>query len=1316
MTAAASPDVAAQPVTGWVKVSTDPQAWNHWAVGGQALCGAAVPVGAQVVSDRGVNPNAGRQVGPWVRVCRACQSEVLRLAFDLPFRVGQRVVSRSQGMTLRGVIADIFLDLGGQPQLNITRDHPRPPLPDDREMGLELPTDWYRSPAECALLEDKMTATEPKTPRKGSKKAAPSATPEPAPVQASVERPVTFDLGPLQAGDYVIVRTKGTATIGGILRRGDEAGTWHVLTREGEAIFEKGSLEGRDDYPPAVPLRVGDRVMIQTPERRHQRFEVLQEVALNDTVPLRNLGGGEDHPGILARGVRVVTRTRTEDLYADLSLTKFLPAAPEPAEVPVAQEVAPALAEAPFAVGQEVEFVYPFPTENVWTLGTITKVYGPEETSAYRKDFQIKSGKAFYYRVWQDVRLPGAAVADVPMQVSEATTLEQVVVQDPGVAAPVLEVAQEATASVPVAEGWMFPNGSHLAHWGDGTKVLCGRMVPEGTAVEADSDPSAYQEKTCRKCRAALTRQATEIFAKQVGATYRVYARFPDGTEGEGTVYSGKPHPYKGTYGVRRDGDGLIFELEPAALEVRPALRLGDRVWIPGSPSKAPGVITGDYSHEGKPFSVKIRHGDGTDGGGHIANLVRAPAAVQETPPLEVAPAEAPAPEQPKPAFEIPHFDPVPLGLQAIPWNKILPSTLNPRKKFDPVALRELAISIHAKGLQQNLVARPHPERHGMYELAAGERRYRAIGLLTAGFAGEGDAWLEVPQDLLVSVLVQDLDDLALLEIATSENVHRNNFSPLEEADAYAALLDHGATVDGLHDRFGLGKRTIQRRVQIARHLIPELRELYENKKLALNQAEVLALATPSVQAGLLRSHLRHSAQTSPADLRKLISERVFLVSRAQFPRAWYKGKTVSADLFGELGEHFADFDEALGCQVRHAVALAKKDVEKGAPCAEVREGPEAQLYSYIDSPDGGPVYWVNSTTGDLKRYENKRLRTGYDPGEYYFERARVVSTHETPASAPVPAPASAPATPTPQPAPEAPQRYEAVAPAKPSVPPRDSPTYPDPYLVGRWGTDQALLQAAASPQFLHALVILDALDDGWSFPAPAHAACRVLAEASDGALRLDVQGDLCLPEDPTDLDVPETLAQLRAALRALEAAPAEALATVFTFRVLSGLRPDLTEETREVLVERQPFVLTEVYLKACNHEALLEMWASAGLPEEPNAGDEYLRAMLLEEATVLAARGWLPLPLAREAAARSAHEIPFEELYSAAGALLEELSPEQMTTVVSEMGGDPTEYEPEALRQALLESLGDMETDHIRTWSGLWQFRTIPAPAPAQA
>ncbi|WP_158680079.1 ParB/RepB/Spo0J family partition protein [Deinococcus sp. NW-56] len=67
-------------------------------------------------------------------------------------------------------------------------------------------------------------------------------------------------------------------------------------------------------------------------------------------------------------------------------------------------------------------------------------------------------------------------------------------------------VQPEAPAS---AEGWMFPNNSHLAHWGDGQKVLCGRYVPQGTPV-IGSDLFGYADRRCTKCAKALARRTGE--------------------------------------------------------------------------------------------------------------------------------------------------------------------------------------------------------------------------------------------------------------------------------------------------------------------------------------------------------------------------------------------------------------------------------------------------------------------------------------------------------------------------------------------------------------------------------------------------------------------------------------------------------------------------------------------------------------------------------------------------------------------------------------------------------------------------------------
>lgn len=101
-------------------------------------------------------------------------------------------------------------------------------------------------------------------------------------------------------------------------------------------------------------------------------------------------------------------------------------------------------------------------------------------------------------------------------------------------------------------------------------------------------------------------------------------------------------------------------------------------------------------------------------------------------------------------------------------------SPLQPRKEFDPEAIQALASSIKEKGILQPLIVRK--DKNGDYELIAGERRLRAAK----------DAGLtEVP------VIIKDLDDKEVLEIALVENLLRENLSPIEEANAYQSLIDN---------------------------------------------------------------------------------------------------------------------------------------------------------------------------------------------------------------------------------------------------------------------------------------------------------------------------------------------------------------------------------------------------------------------------------------------------------------------------------------------------------------------------------------------
>lgn len=102
-------------------------------------------------------------------------------------------------------------------------------------------------------------------------------------------------------------------------------------------------------------------------------------------------------------------------------------------------------------------------------------------------------------------------------------------------------------------------------------------------------------------------------------------------------------------------------------------------------------------------------------------------------------------------------------------------SPLQPRKEFDAEAIKALASSIKEKGVLQPLIVRKDEKGEG-YELIAGERRLRA-----AKEAGLN----EVP------VIIKELNDREVLEIALVENLLRENLSPIEEANAYQKLIDN---------------------------------------------------------------------------------------------------------------------------------------------------------------------------------------------------------------------------------------------------------------------------------------------------------------------------------------------------------------------------------------------------------------------------------------------------------------------------------------------------------------------------------------------
>jgi ParB family transcriptional regulator, chromosome partitioning protein len=134
-----------------------------------------------------------------------------------------------------------------------------------------------------------------------------------------------------------------------------------------------------------------------------------------------------------------------------------------------------------------------------------------------------------------------------------------------------------------------------------------------------------------------------------------------------------------------------------------------------------------------------------------------------------------------------------------LPVDAIHPNPRQPRRRFEPEATAGLAASLRHQGVLQPVVVRPRSE--GGYELVAGERRWRAAR--------------EAGLDTLPS-LVRDVDDRDTLLLALVENVARENLSPVEEARAYASLVDEfELSLGEVAERVGRSKPSVSNRLRL---------------------------------------------------------------------------------------------------------------------------------------------------------------------------------------------------------------------------------------------------------------------------------------------------------------------------------------------------------------------------------------------------------------------------------------------------------------------------------------------------------------------
>lgn len=162
-----------------------------------------------------------------------------------------------------------------------------------------------------------------------------------------------------------------------------------------------------------------------------------------------------------------------------------------------------------------------------------------------------------------------------------------------------------------------------------------------------------------------------------------------------------------------------------------------------------------------------------------------------------------------------------------IPVSAITANTHQPRANFDEEALAALTASVREVGILQPVLVRPVGE--GLYELIAGERRWRA-----AKRAG-------LPS---IPAIVKEVSDLHSVEQALVENLHRQDLNPLEEAGAYQQLIeDFGLTHEQLSSRVGKSRAAITNALRLFQ-LPPSVQKLIGEGLLSAGHARAL-LGTP---------------------------------------------------------------------------------------------------------------------------------------------------------------------------------------------------------------------------------------------------------------------------------------------------------------------------------------------------------------------------------------------------------------------------------------------------------------------------------------
>lgn len=211
--------------------------------------------------------------------------------------------------------------------------------------------------------------------------------------------------------------------------------------------------------------------------------------------------------------------------------------------------------------------------------------------------------------------------------------------------------------------------------------------------------------------------------------------------------------------------------------------------------------------------------------------------------------------------------------VKKIPVADIVPNRFQPRTVFADEKIEELSLTIHTHGIIQPIVVR---QADGNYEIIAGERRFRAVQKL---------GWETIP------AIIKDFNDTETASVALIENLQREELSSIEEAVAYAKLLElHNLTQEALAQRLGKGQSTVANKLRLLK-LPDEVQQALLQKKITERHARALIpLKKPEPQILLLAEIMEKQLNV------KQTEDRVVKMLEKTAPKAKAKRKAFSRD------------------------------------------------------------------------------------------------------------------------------------------------------------------------------------------------------------------------------------------------------------------------------------------------------------------------------------------------------------------------------------------------------------------------------------